>query len=897
MTAQPPLETSRDEPKSSQYRVGFFVTDSGGLCYWASSELLDLANLVADELQGQFWFRLLAEKDRKKAISLWESSIPHGKPFSFTGRASHGRGKEVRLLIECEVVPAQKERASYCVGVVIEAGPEATAEARYDRLQEALAKVDKTERERFNLAAALNVADTTINQLQSDLKRANEKSQTLTKRIDELGKNILRAEGELAQTCSAKFSLESQIVELKASHGRIVDDQQKALISVRNELEAKLVEKINEKRPIEEERAKLSQENERAQAKLKDQEQQLAALTERLKALEATLEREKTRALTTLQEREKEYTHSKAELDAQLLKMLGEASDLLTAKKTLSEKISTLSRALEKADENEKTLLGRIQTLELGLSSEKDAAKTQSAVIEKQKIAQDELAVEKKKNQELIARMSDLVEKLAVAEEEIQDGKKAIKAISRQTEESDSLKARFERERAEAQKQRDSLESELKVLREHQTRDSAELNLQRALTIDSQKALQGPTKAMSQVGKHLASLFQELFSFLHQLSLSGEHARSVAKLKTSADYIAKLTTTVVDALNLEHRQERLAHEKINLKRFIAQLTGVFDFKASQQDVSFSSDVSTEIPEAVYGDPARLEHALSTLLGNVLKLLPEQAAIALTIALQKKQAEVCHLDFAITCSGILDLTARQEICALAASTTVYASQNCDGLGFAMCRKILDLMGSKLDVSEDQEAIRMHFVLPLAMSEQRRDEAPAYPSGPEITRAAAEVPAPAPRLDASFPAAQPVSPEPQAVPKPAPPEKLAPRRLRVLLAEDNRINQNFITRVLKRHNHEVVLAVNGKEAFDKAQKDDYDLVLMDCQMPQVDGYQATRNIRSHQQSRAVRSTIIGMSAHLDMDGRERCISAGMDEYVSKPIQEERLIELIRQLFPDE
>lgn len=892
MSAQPPIESSTESRAPSQYRVGFFVTDSGGMCFWASSELVDLAGLAAEDLQGQFWFRILAEKDRKKAIPLWESTIPHGTPFSFAGRSAKAHGREARLLVECEVVPAQKNRPSYCVGVVIEARHESTAEARHDRLQEALQKVDKTERERFELAASLNVADSTINQLQSDLKRANEKNVSLTKRVDELGKNVQRAESELAQTCSAKFSLESQIAELKASHGRIVDDQQKALVDVRTELEGKLLEKINEKRPIEEERSKLTQDNNRLEMRVKELEQQIASVSDKLKASEISLDREKTRSASALREKEDEHAHAKAELDKQLLKMLNEATDLLNAKKNLSDKIASLTRSLEKAEETEKSLLGRIQTLELGLTTEKASLRSQSAILEKQKSVGDDLALEKRKNNDLVLRIGELSEKLATAQDEIREGEKAIKAISRQSEDIDVMKARFEAEKHEARKQRESLERELKELREHRQRDSAELNIQRALAVDSQKALHGPTKAMSQVGKHLASLFQDLFGFLHHLELSGEDVRSVAKLKTAADYIAKLTTTVVDALNLEYRQERLAHEKIILKRFITQLSGLFEFKASQQDISLDSNVSAEIPEAVYGDVERLEHALSTLLGNVLKLLPNQSSIKLAITLLKRQAEVCHLDFSIVCGGITDITERQQICALAASSTVFATQNSDGLGFAMCRKILDLMGSKLDVAEEQDSIRMHFVLPLALTEQRRDEVPAYPSGPQITRAAADVAPPPVRLDAAFP-----PPEPAA---PANTRTFAasePRRLKVLLAEDNRINQNFITRILKRHNHEVVLAVNGKEACQKAEKDYYDLILMDCQMPQMDGYQATRTIRSYQQSRAQRSTILGMSAHLDMDGRDRCISAGMDEYVSKPIQEERLIELLQRLFPAE
>jgi hypothetical protein len=222
MTA-PPAEPFEETHAPARQRVGFFVADSGGLCLWASVELLDIVMLDTTDLVGQFWFRILSEEDRKEAIPLWESTIPDARSFSFA-TAAGGKGK-TRLFVESEFVPAQRSRPAYCVGVVIETAGESKAEDRYERLQDAIAKADQAERDRFDLIASLNVADSTINQLQSDLKRATEKNQELLKRIEELGANITRTEGELAQTYSAKFGLESQIVVLQASHGHIASDQ------------------------------------------------------------------------------------------------------------------------------------------------------------------------------------------------------------------------------------------------------------------------------------------------------------------------------------------------------------------------------------------------------------------------------------------------------------------------------------------------------------------------------------------------------------------------------------------------------------------------------------------------------------------------------------------------
>jgi CheY-like chemotaxis protein/nitrogen-specific signal transduction histidine kinase/HPt (histidine-containing phosphotransfer) domain-containing protein len=142
-----------------------------------------------------------------------------------------------------------------------------------------------------------------------------------------------------------------------------------------------------------------------------------------------------------------------------------------------------------------------------------------------------------------------------------------------------------------------------------------------------------------------------------------------------------------------------------------------------------------------------------------------------------------------------------------------------------------------------------------------------------------------------------PEPKIVLKT--PEEIAAdsRSFRILVAEDTPFNQKFILRLLERWGHYAVIAENGREALEALSKDEFDLVLMDVQMPEMDGYDATRAIRESEKQTGRHIPIIAMTAHAIKGDRERCLKAGMDEYVSKPISSGMLLKTIEALLPEE
>lgn len=133
-----------------------------------------------------------------------------------------------------------------------------------------------------------------------------------------------------------------------------------------------------------------------------------------------------------------------------------------------------------------------------------------------------------------------------------------------------------------------------------------------------------------------------------------------------------------------------------------------------------------------------------------------------------------------------------------------------------------------------------------------------------------------------ASGPLRPSPSAgVTSRLPAERTTGRSLSILVAEDNAVNQRLVVAMLERMGHRPTLAVNGIEAVNKSSRTSFDLILMDVHMPGIDGFEATRRIRSQELARASRTPIIAMTACAMTGDRERCIEAGMDDYVSKPV----------------
>ncbi len=325
----------------------------------------------------------------------------------------------------------------------------------------------------------------------------------------------------------------------------------------------------------------------------------------------------------------------------------------------------------------------------------------------------------------------------------------------------------------------------------------------------------------------------------------------------SADLLLTLLNDLLDSAKIESGKLELKAAPFSLRRMLDQLTGVLAIQASEKELALASRCSDELPDGFVGDRTRLQQVLLNLAGNAIKFTERgEVQISVRGAKPSQGEETAALEFAVRDTGIGIPPAEQQrlfrpFVQVDASTMRHFGGT--GLGLSICKGLVELMGGRIWLeSELGRGSSFHFtvVLPLA------NEPPAD-DGTSLV---------------------------------LPPRTVGP--LRILLTEDNLANQKLVDYVLRGRGHQVEIAGEGEEAVYLSERNSYDVILMDVQMPGMDGMEATAAIRQRE-SEGRRVPIIAMTAHAMQSDRERCLAAGMDAYLVKPVNGRELIGLVESL----
>lgn len=349
-------------------------------------------------------------------------------------------------------------------------------------------------------------------------------------------------------------------------------------------------------------------------------------------------------------------------------------------------------------------------------------------------------------------------------------------------------------------------------------------------------------------------------------------------IRDSGESLMVVINDILDFSKIEAGRLELESHDFHLIDVVRNATRALALRAQGKELRLTCDLDAHLPEWVRGDPIRLRQVITNLVGNAIKFTPS-GCVVVSVRTITESDDSALLRFSVKDTGVgipadkMDHIFQAFAQADASTTRRFGGT---GLGLAICTRLIEAMGSRLGVnSRVGEGSEFYFTLKLPRgTAPRSDEEPAAP----VSSCERGV------------ASQEEAPETPTVVDHA---CLEPKSLEILLAEDSRMNQVLAIGILEREGHRVTVANDGREAVQTWQSRPFDLILMDVQMPEMDGLQATATIRDLEATAGTHIPIIAMTAHALTGDRERCLAAGMDGYLSKPIRLKDLVQAIRDL----
>jgi CheY-like chemotaxis protein len=323
-------------------------------------------------------------------------------------------------------------------------------------------------------------------------------------------------------------------------------------------------------------------------------------------------------------------------------------------------------------------------------------------------------------------------------------------------------------------------------------------------------------------------------------------------VQNSADSLMALLNDILDLSRIEAGKLSIEPVPFSPRTLVQETVQLLAVTAQAKGLAIRVECGSEVPEIVVADPLRLRQVLVNLLGNSIKFT-EVGHIAVRVD-RVEPEDALRLRVADTGIGIPPEKQEQVFKAFTqADGSITRRYGGTGLGLTISARLVHLMGGIIRLeSQPGKGTTFEFLVPCRIPDVQdsgnccQDTAPDAPESP----------------------------------------------LRILLAEDNPVNQKVASRLLESQGHTVVVASNGRDAVAAAGREAFDVILMDVQMPEMDGFQATAAIRAAEGASSRHVPIIAMTAHAMSGDRDRCLAAGMDGYVAKPLQLNELFKAISQ-----
>ena len=351
-----------------------------------------------------------------------------------------------------------------------------------------------------------------------------------------------------------------------------------------------------------------------------------------------------------------------------------------------------------------------------------------------------------------------------------------------------------------------------------------------------------------------------LTGLLLDSTLSAEQREYLGAVRSAGEALLEIINDLLDFSKIEAGKLRLEVMDFELRTVVDEVTDLLAADVNEKGLELSAFVHPDAPTFVRGDPGRLRQVLTNLVGNAIKF-SDHGEVAVRVRAGAQTPDATSLRFEVADTGIgIPLEAQHQLFQAFEQVDSSASRRHGGtgLGLAISKQLVEMMGGEIGLESTLgSGSTFWFEVPLAVAS---------------------------------------TPQPMVVGRR---DTVGHRRedgARLLVAEDNPVNQLVAVRMLEKLGYRADVAANGSEAVDALMRIDYAAVLMDCQMPDMDGFEATREIRRRQSS-GRRTPVIAMTAAAAEEDRDRCFQADMDDYISKPVRTEDLGGILAKWVPAE
>ncbi len=380
--------------------------------------------------------------------------------------------------------------------------------------------------------------------------------------------------------------------------------------------------------------------------------------------------------------------------------------------------------------------------------------------------------------------------------------------------------------------------------------------------LDAEKANKAKSVFLANMSHEIRTPLNGILGMLQLMRAASDEAEREDFTETAMNSCKRLTRLIGDILNLakvEADKMEIISEPFDFHEVVDSVRQLFQPFAAQEGLAFEFHVDPGIPRILHGDSARLQQVLNNLVGNALKFTESGSVAVEAYPLPMDNADKYRVLFSVSDTGI-GIPEDKLDDLFDAFTQVDGSYTRKhqgaGLGLSISKRLVKLMGGNMAVaSEEGKGTTFHFCVPLGL-----------PQGIQSERTGSSLES-----------------------------ERSPNGLKILLAEDDRVNRLYMTTILKRNGCKVTEAVDGKRVLELLKDEKFDLVLMDIQLPVMDGIKATHIIRTSPEFEHKKNTpIVAITAYA-MDGdKEKFIEAGMDDHVAKPVEVDLLLKVINRVM---